>query len=52
MLTVQTDVAKSEDCQNLIQQAVTFFGGLDILINNAGISISVRFDEVDDLFDF
>ena len=49
VLAVQTDVAKREDCQNLIQQAVGFFGGLDVLINNAGISMSVRFDDIDDL---
>ena len=49
VLAVQTDVAKREDCEHLIQQAVARFGGLDVLINNAGISMSVRFDEVRDL---
>lgn len=35
-LAVKTDVAKLEDCQNLIQQTVDHFGRIDVLVNNAG----------------
>jgi 3-oxoacyl-[acyl-carrier protein] reductase len=33
---IQTDVRDPESCQQLIQQSVDAFGGLDIVINNAG----------------
>lgn len=34
---VACDVRTNADCENLIRQAVARFGGIDILINNAGI---------------
>ncbi|MFZ2414409.1 MAG: SDR family oxidoreductase [Minisyncoccia bacterium] len=34
---VKTDVSKTEDIQNLINTTVQKFGGLDIMVNNAGI---------------
>ncbi len=37
-LPVACDVAKTEDCQNLIDVTVKEFGTVDILINNAGIT--------------
>jgi Short-chain dehydrogenases of various substrate specificities len=46
-LAVQCDVAKEADCQLLIQQAVTTFGGVDVLVNNAGISMRALFRELD-----
>ena len=48
-LVVPTDVKNSADCRNLIEQTVKFFGAIDGLVNNAGISMSVRFEEVKDL---
>ncbi|MCA0146381.1 SDR family NAD(P)-dependent oxidoreductase [Blastococcus sp. LR1] len=36
-LSVQTDVAKVEDCQGLVDAAMAEFGKVDILVNNAGI---------------
>ena len=33
----ETDVTKVEDCERLIQTAVDSFGGIDVLICNAGI---------------
>lgn len=38
-LTVVTDVTKKEDCFNLIEKTLAKFGRIDILINNAGISM-------------
>jgi NAD(P)-dependent dehydrogenase (short-subunit alcohol dehydrogenase family) len=40
-ISVATDVAKPEDCEALVQAAVTQFGGVDILVNNAGIGTAV-----------
>ncbi len=36
-LFVQADVSSRDDCQRLAAQAVAAFGGLSILVNNAGI---------------
>jgi NAD(P)-dependent dehydrogenase (short-subunit alcohol dehydrogenase family) len=37
-IAVHTDVAKSDDVRNMIDAAVTTFGRLDVLFNNAGLS--------------
>lgn len=42
-----TDVTKEVDCKRLIEHAVRVFGGIDILICNAGISMRAIFDDVD-----
>lgn len=47
VLIVKTDVSKEEDCKNLIVKAVEHFGKIDILINNAGISMRALFKDVD-----
>ncbi len=39
VLAVAGDVSKIEDCEHLIKATVDHFGGLDVLINNAGISM-------------
>ena len=36
-LAVETDVTKVEDCQALVEAAVSELGGCDVLVNNAGI---------------
>lgn len=46
-LLVQADVAKKEDCKKIIELSVEKFGGIDVLINNAGVSMRALFDEVD-----
>jgi dehydrogenase/reductase SDR family member 7B len=46
-LTVKTDVSKEEDCKELIQKTVDHFGKIDVLINNAGISMRALFRDVD-----
>jgi 3-oxoacyl-[acyl-carrier protein] reductase len=35
---VQADVAKEEDCERLIEEALAINGRIDILVNNAGIT--------------
>lgn len=42
-LAVKTDVTSENDCQNLVQKTVEHFGRIDILINNAGISMRALF---------
>lgn len=44
---VATDVTREADCRQLIELAVMEFGGVDVLICNAGISMRALFDDVD-----
>src|SRR5215213_1850443 len=37
--TVVADVSNENDCRHFIESTVKVFGGIDILINNAGISM-------------
>lgn len=46
VLEVETDVSREADCRRMIAQAVDRFGGIDILINNAGISMRALFSEM------
>jgi len=48
-LVVEADVAREADCKRLVEEAVKAFGGLDLLVCNAGTSMTARFDEVTDL---
>ena len=41
------DVSKEDDCKELIDKAVESFGGVDIMICNAGLSMRALFDECD-----
>ncbi len=47
VLTVAADVSKEGDCRKLIDTAVEKFGGIDVLVNNAGISMRALFETVD-----
>jgi short-subunit dehydrogenase len=46
-VAVQCDVSIEEDCDHLVKQALTTFGKIDILINNAGISMRALFKDAD-----
>lgn len=46
-IAVQCDVSNEEDCRELIAQANKTFGGVDVLINNAGISMRALFKDLD-----
>lgn len=47
ILSVKTDVSVEADCSNLIEKAIERFGRIDVLINNAGISMRATFDQVE-----
>jgi len=47
-LAVPGDVARQEDCARLVAQTLAHFGGLDVLVNNAGITMWSRFDALSD----
>lgn len=47
VLCVKTDVSIKEDCRMLIEKTIKKFGRIDILINNAGISMRALFADVD-----
>ena len=47
VISVKTDVSVEDDCHNLIEETVKKFGRIDILINNAGISMRAMFKDLD-----
>ncbi len=48
-LSIPTDVTKKSQCENLIRSAIAEYKRIDTLVNNAGITMWARFDEVEDL---
>lgn len=47
VLAVKTDVTQEAECRNLIGKAVEKFGQIDVLINNAGISMRALFHKTE-----
>ena len=48
-LVVPTDVTNEEECRELAERAVAEYGRVDTLINNAGLSMWMKFEDVADL---
>jgi len=46
-IAVACDVTKEEDCEHLIKQAILTYGKIDVLVNNAGISMRALFVDAD-----
>lgn len=44
-IAVKCDVSKEEDCKNLIEKTILKYGRINVLINNAGISMRSVFAE-------
>lgn len=44
---VRTDVSVEADCRNLVEKTVETFGRIDVLVNNAGISMRALFKDLD-----
>ena len=49
VIVVKCDVAVERDCQALMAGAALAFGGIDVLVNNAGMTMWARFEEIQDL---
>jgi len=49
VITVKADVAVERDCQAIVAGAVLAFGRLDTLVNNAGISMWAKFEDIEDM---
>ena len=47
VLSVPTDVSNEADCKVMVEKCLTCFGRIDILINNAGISMRALFKDLD-----
>jgi len=48
-LVVPTDVSDEASCRALVEGTVGRFGGIDVLVNNAGMGMLARFEDVTDL---
>src|SRR6516225_2612621 len=48
-LALTADVSRQEDCAAMVARAVAHFGTLDVLVNNAGLTMWSRFDALSDL---
>jgi short-subunit dehydrogenase len=46
-LAIKTDVSVEADCRHMVEKTIEEFGGIDYLINNAGISMRAIFDDVE-----
>jgi short-subunit dehydrogenase len=47
LFTMMADVSSEEDCKKFIQSVIARFGDVDVLINNAGISMRALFKDTD-----
>ena len=47
VLPVRTDVTQEQDCKVLIEKAYQHFGRIDVLINNAGISMRAMLEDLE-----
>jgi short-subunit dehydrogenase len=48
-LVVPTDVSDPDACKQLIDAAAAALGGIDVLVNNAGVAMWAKFEDVTDL---
>jgi short-subunit dehydrogenase len=48
VLELPGDVSRQEECAALVARTLSHFGALDVLVNNAGITMWSRFDQVSD----
>lgn len=49
VLIVKTDVSEKEQCKSLIEETIKKYGRIDTLINNAGITMWTRFEDITDI---
>jgi len=46
-IPVVTDVSREDDCRNMVETAMKHFGKINVVVNNAGISMRALFEEAD-----
>ena len=46
-IAIKADVSVEEDCRMVIEKTIAQFGRIDVLINNAGISMRALFEDLD-----
>ena len=51
-IAIPTDVSQPDQCEALVRRSMEAYGRIDALVNNAGITMWARFDEVNDLNTF
>ena len=49
---VACDVMEQAQCENLVEESVKAFGGIDMIVNNAGVSMHAWFEDITDLGTF
>ena len=47
VLVVKADVSRRDDCVKVVSETINKFGTIDVLINNAGISMRAIFEDLD-----
>src|SRR5688572_17684384 len=47
VLTVVADVSKEDDCKHLMEETLRHYRRIDVLINNAGLSMRALFETAD-----
>lgn len=47
LFLIRADVSREEDCRQFVEEIIQKWGRMDILINNAGISMRAMFSDVD-----
>ena len=47
VLSISCDISEYQNCQHAMQQVIDHFGGIDLLVNNAGVSHRSCFEDTD-----
>ena len=47
-MQAQADVSKADDCKKLVEETISKFKKIDVLVNNAGASAAALFEDVSD----
>ncbi len=47
-IAVPTDITNEQDCEWLVAETVKAFGGVDVVVHNAGVTMWSRFDALED----
>ena len=48
VLDIQCDVTNADECKNLVEQTISHFKSIDVLVNNAGTSAASGFENITD----